>query len=227
MDERRGRRERRADREDGGIEVGEQWSPDGKKLAFQNNRDHSVSVYIADVEERVARRLQTDVQNAGWPNWSRDGKWIYFRGFERVGQKLYRCPAEGGKAEVVVNSTEAMNPQESFDGEELYYAEGKEDNGEIRKVALKSGMRDEPVTGMPMVANTDLWVVTRGGIYFAPRMDPSRLRYYDFATKNVREVFVPEKDFKGGFSLSPDGRFLLYSQMSESINDLMLVENFR
>jgi len=210
----------------GGIEVGQQWSPDGKKLAFQNDRGESTSVYIADVEERVARRLQTDVQNAGWPNWSRDGRWIYFRAFEKVGQKLYRCPAEGGKAEVVVNSTEAGNPQESFDGEELYYADG-EVNTEIRKVSLKSGMRDEAVAGMPMVANPDLWVVTRGGIYFAPHKDLRRLRYYDFTTKNVREVFVPEKDFWAGFSLSPDGRFLLYNQPGEKIDDLMLVENFR
>ncbi len=65
------------------------------------------------------------------------------------------------------------------------------------------------------------------GIYFAPHMDPSRLRYYDFATKNVREVFVPARDFQGGFSLSSDGRFLLYSQMSEAIDDLMLAEKFR
>jgi Tol biopolymer transport system component/DNA-binding winged helix-turn-helix (wHTH) protein len=206
-----------------GIEVGEQWSPDGKKLAFQNNRDQSVSVYIADVEERVARRLQTDVQNAGMPNWSRDGKWIYFRAFEKVGQKLYRCPAEGGKAEVVVNSTEATSPQESFDGEELYYEAGSV----IRKVFLKNGMRDEAVAGMPMVATADLWAVTRAGIYFAPYKNPSRLRYYDFATQSVREVFAPQKDFQGSFSLSPGGRFLVYAEMSEAINDLMLLENFR
>jgi len=210
-----------------GIEMWQQWSPDGKKLAFQNNRDLSVSVYIADVEERVARKLQTDVPSAGMPNWSRDGKRIYFRAFEKVGQKLYRCPTEGGKAEVVVNSAEAMNPQESFDGEALYYAEGKAYTTEIRRVSLKSGMRDEAVAEMPMVANSDLWLVTRGGIYFVPHMGVSRLRYYDFATKKVREVFVPEKDFQGGFSLSPDGRFFLYSQMGEMTNDLMLLENFR
>jgi hypothetical protein len=55
--------------------------------------------------------------------------------------------------------------------------------------------RDEAAAEMPTIANADLWVVTREGIYFAPYMDPRRLRYYDFATKNVREVFVPARDF--------------------------------
>ncbi len=115
------------------------------------------------------------------------------------------------------------SPQESFDGEELYYETGSV----IRKVFLKNGMRDEAVAGMPMVATADLWAVTPAGIYFAPYKKPSLLRYYDFATKSVREVFVPQKDFQGSFSLSPGGRFLVYAEMSEAINDLMLLENFR
>ena len=94
---------------------------------------------------------------------------------------------------MVVKSTEATSPQESFDGEELYYLAGSV----IRQVSLNHGMRDEAVAGMPMVATAAMWTVTREGIYFAPYKNPSRLRYYDFATKSVRDVFVPEKDLLG------------------------------
>ena len=38
----------------------------------------------------------------GSPSWSADGRWVYFSVQERGHQRLYRLPAAGGKAEVVV-----------------------------------------------------------------------------------------------------------------------------
>ncbi len=53
------------------------------------------------------------------------------------------------------------------------------------------------------------------------------LRYFDFTTKQIRELFKLDKDFDDGLSVSPDGRYLLYAQVDEENTDIMLVENFR
>ena len=68
------------------------------------------------------------------------------------------------------------------------------------------------------------------GIYFIPKAPPgdnSSLKFLSFATGKVTTL----AQFSGlaayGFSVSPDGRWLLYSQYEQNGADLMLVENFR
>ena len=46
----------------------------------------------------------------------------------------------------------------------------------------------------------------------------------------MRRVFFLEKggtDWEGGLSVSPDGRWLLFSQVDKISSDLMLVENWQ
>ena len=56
---------------------------------------------------------------------------------------------------------------------------------------------------------------------------PDSLRYYDFASKAIRDVLKLEKYFSDGLSISPDGRYLLYSQLDDLNSDIMVVENYR
>jgi hypothetical protein len=65
------------------------------------------------------------------------------------------------------------------------------------------------------------------GIYFAPREAPTSVQYFDFATKHVRRSCKFEKNFVNGLSVSPDGRWLLYTQLDKANSDIMLVEHFR
>jgi hypothetical protein len=45
-----------------------------------------------------------------------------------------------------------------------------------------------------------------GGIYFVPAEAPKSVRYFEFASKQIRPVFEVDKDFDTGLSISPDGR---------------------
>jgi Tol biopolymer transport system component len=56
---------------------------------------------------------------------------------------------------------------------------------------------------------------------------PRSVEYFDFATKHVRRICKFEKNFGNGFSVSPDGRWLLYTQVDKAYSDIMLAENFR
>jgi hypothetical protein len=39
-------------------------------------------------------------------------------------------------------------------------------------------------------------------------------------------MFGLDKDFHDGFSVSPDGRYMLYSQMDEENSDIMLMNKY-
>jgi Tol biopolymer transport system component len=199
------------------------WSPDGKKIAFDSRR---LEIYIADVSEQLARKLVTNVPKMTTPSWSRDGKWIYFRSYEALGQKIYRCPAAGGDAVALGGQPDGTFPQESFDGDVLYFAKRNVNTG-LGMLSPKGAFLESDVEGLPPIVREDSWTVVRGGVYFVPADSPRSLRYFDFGTRRVREIFEIAKDFGDGLSVSPDGRWLLYTQVDEENSDIMLVDRFK
>lgn len=203
-----------------------QWSPDGSKIAFDSLSHDRWEIYVADVAERKPRKLITDISGVIRPHWSRDGKWIYFRSNQPGRMGVYRCPASGGNAVLLSKDVDGISPQESFDGKTVYFA-SHEDNSTLKKTALSGqpGTESE-VGGLPRLRASGLWTLSPGGIYFVPAQAPRSLRYFDFTSRQVRPVFEADKDFGSGLSVSPDGRWILYSQESDVNSDIMLVNDF-
>jgi hypothetical protein len=85
---------------------------------------------------------------------------------------------------------------------------------------------ESQVDGLPRLRSSDLWAVSAGGIYFVPIEAPKSVRYFDFASKQVRPVFGVDKDFGSGLSVSPDGRWIIYSQAGDVNSDIMIVDHF-
>jgi len=54
---------------------------------------------------------------------------------------------------------------------------------------------------------------------------PRALFFYSFAT-GTREIFKSDRELAEGISVSPDGRYLLYSQFDENDSNIMLISNF-
>jgi hypothetical protein len=84
--------------------------------------------------------------------------------------------------------------------------------------------------------------VVTNGIYFVTAENPTRpvIEFFDFATGKATEVAALEKpiplfgrlpsgvtEFNAGLAVSPDGRWILYTQLDQGGSDIMLVENFR
>ena len=203
-----------------------QWSPDGNKIAFDSLPQDRWEIYVADVAEREPRKLVTNISDVIRPHWSRDGKWIYFRSEEPGRMGVYRCPASGGDAIALSKDIDGISPQESFDGKTVYFA-SHDEKSTLKKVALPAqpGTESE-VDGLPRLSNSGLWTLSPGGIYFVPAEAPRSLRYFDFATKQIRPIFEVDKDFGSGLSVSPDGRWILYSQVGDVNSDIMLVDHF-
>jgi Tol biopolymer transport system component len=201
------------------------WSPDGTRLAFDTASTHPSSVYVVDIAEGVPRKLETDVADMKLPAWSHDGKWIYFTSDFTVGHRIYRCSAKGGKAEQLPTTIDASHPEESANGEYLYVT-SREVDFQLGKLALKdlkAGVQPEAV---PHVFQWTLWRSTASGIYFVPNEAPRTMRYFEFATRKTRDVFKLDKDFDDGISVSPDGRYILYSQIDATNADVMVMDKY-
>ena len=80
---------------------------------------------------------------------------------------------------------------------------------------------------MPNLSVEHQWTVVTSGIYFVPQTAPRTICFYDFATGHTREIFKTDRELSDGISVSPDGRYMLYSQLDENNSNIMLVNNFR
>jgi Tol biopolymer transport system component/DNA-binding winged helix-turn-helix (wHTH) protein len=210
------------------------WSPDSRKIAFDSRAKTPQGqirpdLFIVDIDERAPRKLDTGTPGAFNPNWSHDGKWIYFVGGsdDAMGERIYRVPPEGGKPEVLTTSR-GYWPQESLDGQTLYFAANSGTSFTLHKASLKPTGTESPVNDMPTLSFLANWEIVPGGVYFFPMEDFLTLNYFDFSTRKVRSIFKISGggSFLGG-SVSPDGRYILYPELDDYQSDIMLVENFR
>ena len=161
----------------------------------------------------------------GNPDWSADGKWIYFQS-DRSGQKqVWKVSVAGGDA-VPVGVSES-SPVDSPDGKFLYYDKGWPDTYGIWKVPTSGGAES---LFIDLVHPTGGWVVVEDGIYFISKANErgvSYIRFKDFATGSNRVVVPIQGSPSWGLTVSPDRRTFLYTLSDDSGSDLMLVENFR
>ncbi len=204
------------------------WSPDSRKIAFEmTEADGSESVYTADIFDRVPHKLQTGLRASSAPSWSRDGKWIFFRGYEGTGHQIFRCPAEGGQATLLAAAMEYDAPIVSLDGKTLYFAWSFGKNDLTMLPLDRPGAAPQTVPQIGQIFSSSQWAVVADGIYFTPLNNPRTISFFDFARRMTREVFRADKDLSDGMSISPDGRYMLYSQVDEVGAEIMLVNNFR
>jgi Tol biopolymer transport system component len=73
------------------------------------------------------------------------------------------------------------------------------------------------------------FAITKEGIYYATASaawgGTSQLMFYSFATKKST-LILPIGMPGFGLDVSPDGRYLVYTQIDNPTSNLMLIENF-
>jgi serine/threonine protein kinase/dipeptidyl aminopeptidase/acylaminoacyl peptidase len=206
----------------GGPEGGApRWSPDGTQIVYDSRVLGQAEIYMTGAHGGPSRNLTNHPAQDLVPSWSRDGRWIYFTS-ERSGRsEVWKMPAQGGEA-LQVTRQGGMGPLESADGGHVYYLRA----GGLWKVPAGGG---EEAWVLDSVIAWFHFTVTAEGIYFNPRPDAEgrySLWFHRFSTgKPTRIADIDKPPF--GLSVSPDGRWILYSKLDRLERHLMLVENFR
>ncbi len=213
------------------------WSPDGERIVFHSSLEGQWDVYMIPAAGGTARNLTNHQATDAFPSFSRDGQRIYFSSTrtEERDQTIWKIPVFGGDVEQVKNIA-GVAAQESPDGAYLYYVETIDRPSALWRAPTSGGVPAKVLDGV-ILAN---FVVLTGGIYYIDRPSgeggvhyldaPSgetRLRYVDFATRRSTTVARNLGNVDIPLTASRDGRTILYSRLDASVNDLMLVENFR
>lgn len=122
------------------------WSPDGKMLAYCARRDNNFDIYVIPVEGGEEIRVTAATSHDDGPDYSPDGKWIYFNSNRGGEASIWRVPAgksapQDEHAELVVSGPRAdWFPHPSPDGKGmvyLSYPEGTEGHPANKPVELR------------------------------------------------------------------------------------------
>ena len=201
------------------------WSPDGGSIAFHSNPEGQGEIYVVPAGGGRPRNFTANPAADAFPSFSRDGRWIYFSSHRTGEWLIWKAPTTGGAA-VQVSPGVGMLAIESTDGKSLYYT-GRavtDAPAPLWRLALDGG---EPVKLLDQVISSSFDVVD-GGLFYPERLPgETRLQYYEFASGRLTTVARQLGAVSFGLAASPDGRTVLYSRVDSSVNDLMLVENFR
>jgi Tol biopolymer transport system component len=205
------------------------WFPDGHRIVFDSDKGENFDIYIVDAEGGPAQRLTADPADDVTPTVSRDGKTIYFTSKRTGAWEVWRMQSDG-TTPVQVTKKGGFSPFEAATGDFLYYQKAEERFSEIWRVPVTGGEETKVLSSV----GDRRFAVSAGGIYYIEwpnfRSEPS-LQFFRFADgKSVKITPLPGDPFlfyDWGLTVSPDGRFALYTRPDNPNSDLMLVENFR
>jgi len=196
------------------------WSPDGQQIVSGCDVNGYTQIHSVSVHGGPTLRLTREPYNDIGPIWSRDGKWIYYLSDRSGGDfQLWKLPARGGTA-VQITHKGAWAHLESADGKTIYYKNQHSPEGPLWQVPAEGGEESQVLDSVTFMN----FQPTPGGIYFLEGTD---LRFFNFAARSSKLIRRIQKPPDRGLAVSPDGHWLLYAQIDQIGDDLMLVENFR
>jgi Tol biopolymer transport system component len=201
------------------------WSPNGRSIAFDVGWRDRGAVFVVDVPGGLPRPLAQDSSDNLVPNWSQDGKWVYFASNRTGMWQVWRAPAQGGPAvQLTTHGGFAASP--SRDGKTIYYSKANLPDPEVWQVPVQGGIE----TRVPQVRPADwaCWTPVEKGIFFVEKnsTEHPNVMFFDFVTSEVHKVAALDK-MPFWLSASADGKALFYEHLDQESSHIMLLSNFQ
>jgi len=216
------------------------WSPDGRRILFDSFASGNNDIWIISSGGGQAKRATFEPSDDNRASWSRGGKWIYFRSDRSGAGEIWKIPSESPfQPAVQITRKGASEAFESLDGRILYFV--KPDGG-LWSLPVEGG--EEALVLEPI--QQAYWGIAENGVYFlglrrratptemrdglVPGRSPTPLQFFSFAQQTLTQIGRIEKEVdrsRSGFSVTRDGRAIVWSQIDRREADLMLIDNFR
>ncbi len=179
-----------------GTNILPQWSPDGRKLAFNSSRgDHSF-IGVFDIEKSSIKYLAPTVDRDSYPRWSSDGKRIAF----------IRQPARGSRPRAIF-----------IDVPDPWAILVADANSGVATEVWRSG--DKPTDSIPTIAGQDLlrWAAD-DRLIFTSEMD-GWMHLYTVSSQGGKPVLLtPGQCEYEQMTMTPDKREIIYSSNCNDID---------
>ena len=199
------------------------WSPDGQLIAFNSNLEGHWDIYVVSASGGRPRRLTDHAANNSAPSFSRDGRWVYFNSNRTGTFQIWKVPTAGGEAVQLTQNTGYI-AFESPDAASVYYTQTLAAPSALWRVPVAGG---EPAKVLDGVIWRNFVALDRGIYYIDVGPSGPRLQFFDLRGGRVTTVATGLGEVRYGLTASADGRTILYTRVDSTIDDLMLVENYR
>ena len=108
------------------------WSPDGRRIAFESERDGNDEIYVMNADGSGVARLTVNDAIDGSPAWSPDGQRIAFDSLRDDNFEVYLMNADGsGVTRLTNNDARDWHPVWSPDGRRIAFESNRDGNAEI------------------------------------------------------------------------------------------------
>jgi len=197
-----------------------QWSPDGKTLLWTVRGQNGAEIFTVPAAGGKATRVLGDTNDASW---SQDGKSIYYSRFD---SSIWKADADGTNPRQILSRRGGSDVHESADGKYLYYRSRRS----IFRVPVEGGDGEEAFVPEHDLMWGSLHTTPKGIFYLEFTRNGRSLvvEFYDFATRKIQPlVRFKNTNWFEGYSISPDGKYVLYSKVDQNETNLVMVENFR
>lgn len=184
------------------------WSHQGDRILFDSRPDGHSHIFLVPASGGQPKQLTFGNVNDITPRWSHDDRTIYFRSNRGDRWQLWKVSADGGEPQPITTG-DGIVPQESPDGQWLYYTRGDQDG--LWRVPPGGGTETK-VLDQPPAQYWGYWQVTSHGIYY---LDSSQavpaIRIFDPETKRTT-LFAELKQtppLYAGIAVSGEGKTVL------------------
>ncbi len=200
------------------------WSPDGRTLLFEVQGNGTMEVDREPSDGRTAPARIPLPGDSHQVSWSHDGQWIYFQAMAQI----WKSRADGQQQQKLTNTWGDERPEDSPDGQYVYFRRDRS----IWRIA-DAGGPEQDVIGPDHDARFAAFQPTAAGLDYLELDRQERTAtvwFYDVKSKKSKELVrlpVTDPSSVSDFTVSPDGRYILYPAVDPAETTLVLTTNFR
>jgi len=208
------------------------WAPDSRRIAYDSRQAGLPGIYLMSIDDGKTTRLTDLPHSEAVPNWSHDGKSIYYTSNRTGSWQIWHRRVGARDAEQITRAGGFASAEDAA-GRFLYFSKPSGMRG-LWRIPLTGG-EEEVVLPALSSGMWGSWALVPSGIYFidynpVTAGGPGQIEFFDFATRARKAVATTTHmpvmwDLSLG--ISPDGSELLFTQLDHVATDLYLIDNFR